>query len=67
MVDDHLCIWHNCIRRDEGAQQGIVVAGVVEHQAAGVGLLTGEGEVGLEIPPTRRARNRTRRPRGWPP
>ena len=41
--------WHHRIRRDERAQRGVVVAGVVVEQTRGVALLAGEGAVGLEI------------------
>ena len=49
VVNDHPRIGHNRIRRDEGTKSRIVVAGVVVHQAGGVGLLGGEGTVGLAV------------------
>ena len=38
------------IRRNRSAEGGVVVAGVVVHQAGGVALLAGEGVVGLQVP-----------------
>ena len=44
-----LGIGYKRIRRNRSAEGGVVVAGVVVEEAAGVGLLAGEGAVGLEV------------------
>ena len=41
-------VGYNRIRRDESAQCGVVIAGIIVHQPRGVTLLAGEGAVGLE-------------------
>ena len=56
-IDNPFWIRHHKIRRDEGAECGVIVAGVVVHQSCGVGLLASEGAVGLEV-----ARRGARRP-----
>ena len=48
VVDDPPRIGHHRIRRDEGAEVGVVVSGVVVEQTGGVTLLAGEGAVGLQ-------------------
>ena len=49
VVDDPARVGHERIGRDEGAQGGVVVAGVVIEQTGSVGLLAGEGEVNAQV------------------
>ena len=42
-------VGHERIRRDEGAEGGVIVAGVVVEQTGGVGLLPGERAVRLQV------------------
>ena len=49
VVDDDPCVGHRRIRGDEGGQRRAVAAGVVVEEAGGVGFVTGDGAVGLEV------------------